>query len=192
MTRQTADPQHALHGVLASLCQRRRVPVSTYRLQFQPAFGFREAARLVPYLSTLGITDCYASPWFQASPGSTHGYDISDHTVLNPELGTDADFTAFTDALKAHQIGLVLDVVPNHMGIATRANRWWWDVLENGPTSPYAAYFDIDWAPDCCIADVLTLLDGHDTKATFFVTHPCDVLNDIEAACHRLGIHTNF
>lgn len=124
-----------------------RIPVATYRLQFNASFRFADAMHLVPYLHALGITDLYASPIFQARQGSTHGYDVTDHTVLNPELGTAEDFAALTDALRRHDMGLILDVVPNHMGIVEESNRWWQDVLENGPSSPYAKFFDIDWHP---------------------------------------------
>jgi (1->4)-alpha-D-glucan 1-alpha-D-glucosylmutase len=126
---------------------RRRFPESTYRLQFHAGFTFRDAARIVPYLHDLGVTDCYASPYLKARPGSKHGYDISDHRVFNPEIGAEEDYDAFTQALRSHEMGQILDVVPNHMGIVGNENVWWNDVLENGHSSPYAAYFDIDWHP---------------------------------------------
>ncbi len=124
-----------------------RTPVSTYRLQLNPHFGFRQARELVPYLSALGITDFYASPIFACRPGSMHGYDICDHNRLNPELGTREDFQALSDALQSHSMGLIVDFVPNHMGIDPRANLMWRSVLENGPSSPFADFFDIDWDP---------------------------------------------
>jgi (1->4)-alpha-D-glucan 1-alpha-D-glucosylmutase len=124
-----------------------RVPVSTYRLQFQRAFTFRDAAAVVPYLARLGITDCYASPYLMARPGSLHGYDICDHNRLNPELGDERDYAALAAALRERNMGQILDFVPNHMGIDPMVNAWWRDVLENGPSSPYARYFDIDWNP---------------------------------------------
>ncbi|HRC24933.1 MAG TPA: alpha-amylase family glycosyl hydrolase, partial [Nitrospira sp.] len=124
-----------------------RIPVSTYRLQFNHTFTFKDAAALVPYLHALGITDCYASSLLKAAPESMHGYDLVDPGTLNPELGSDEDFALFADALKQHDMGLLVDVVPNHMGIGTPDNRWWWDVLENGPGARYAAAFDIDWTP---------------------------------------------
>ena len=124
-----------------------RIPLSTYRLQFNSAFTFLDAARLIPYLHQLGITDCYASPYLKATPGSSHGYDVIDPTVLNPEIGTEADYQVFISALQEHGMGQLLDVVPNHMGIAASANVWWQDVLENGPSSHYATFFDIDWTP---------------------------------------------
>lgn len=124
-----------------------RIPVATYRLQFNHHFTFTEATRLIPYLHALGITDCYASSLLKAVPGSLHGYDLVDPGALNPELGTQEDFAAFTGALKTYGMGLLLDVVPNHMGILSSENRWWWDVLENGPGSQYASAFDVDWTP---------------------------------------------
>ncbi len=124
-----------------------RIPVATYRLQMNHTFTFRDATRVVPYLHALGITDCYTSSLLKAVPGSMHGYDLVDPGVLNPELGTEQDFQDFTAALKQHDMGLLIDVVPNHMGISTTDNRWWWDVLEHGPSSRYATAFDIDWSP---------------------------------------------
>ena len=115
-----------------------RAPVSTYRLQLRAGQGFAFAAGLVDYLDALGVTHVYASPYLRAEPGSTHGYNMVDPTMLNPELGTEDDFRAWTDALRAKGMGHIVDIVPNHMGIATSMNRWWQDVLENGPASLYA------------------------------------------------------
>lgn len=123
------------------------VPISTYRLQLNRAFPFKAATTIVPYLAALGITDCYPSPYLKATPGSEHGYDVVDPTLLNPELGTEDEFREFVHALHAHQMGHILDVVPNHMGIGRSANAWWLDVLENGPSSRFAHLFDIDWHP---------------------------------------------
>jgi len=120
---------------------------ATYRLQLTKDFGFQDARAQLDYLQALGVTDLYASPVFASGRGSTHGYDVVDHGRLNPELGTDQDFTAFTDELKARGIGLVVDWVPNHMGIAPGENALWEDVLENGPSSLQADVFDIDWWP---------------------------------------------
>src|SRR4029453_5533778 len=118
---------------------------STYRLQFHAGFTFRDALAIVPYLHALGITHCYASPFLQARPGSTHGYDITNHQALNPEIGTEADYEALCQALQAHGMGQVLDIVPNHMGVTADHNAWWRDVLESGPASPYDDFFDIAW-----------------------------------------------
>ena len=121
------------------------VPLATYRLQLTKAFGFDSAAALVPYLKELGITHLYASPFLKARPGSTHGYDIVDHNAFNPELGGEEAFLRMSDALKGAGLGLILDFVPNHMGIGQSDNTWWLDVLEWGQRSPHAASFDIAW-----------------------------------------------
>jgi (1->4)-alpha-D-glucan 1-alpha-D-glucosylmutase len=121
--------------------------VATYRLQLHPGFGFDEAAELAGYLSDLGVSHLYASPYLQAAPGSTHGYDVVDPTRLNRELGGREGHERLGQALEAARLGQVLDVVPNHMAITGRDNAWWWDVLENGPSSVYASYFDVDWDP---------------------------------------------
>jgi (1->4)-alpha-D-glucan 1-alpha-D-glucosylmutase len=125
----------------------RRIPAATYRMQFNREFTFRDARALVPYLHALGVSDCYASPILLARAGSSHGYDVCDHSRLNPELGGEGDFDAFAAALREHGMGLILDAVPNHMGIGDARNAWWMDVLENGPSSPFAPFFDIDWHP---------------------------------------------
>jgi (1->4)-alpha-D-glucan 1-alpha-D-glucosylmutase len=132
---------------IREIVAQRRIPCATYRLQFSQKFTFRDAEALVPYLHSLGISDVYASPLLKAMPGSTHGYDICDHSQLNPELGSADDFRRFRAALQMHGMGLLIDIVPNHMGIGSTCNRWWTDVLENGPSSTYAHYFDIDWNP---------------------------------------------
>lgn len=136
---------------------------ATYRLQFHRNFTFRDATDLVPYLAALGISHIYASPIMEARPGSTHGYDIIDHNRLNPEIGSEADFRALVDALHAHGMGLILDFVPNHMGIGSD-NIWWLDVLEWGRESPFAAYFDINWdavRPDLKGRVLLPVLGDH-------------------------------
>jgi (1->4)-alpha-D-glucan 1-alpha-D-glucosylmutase len=120
-------------------------PESTYRVQFHAGFTFQDALQIVPYLHDLGITHLYASPLLQARPGSTHGYDITNHQTFNPELGTADDYEALCLALQSHGMGQILDIVPNHMGIVGNANQWWRDVLENGPASPYSGFFDIAW-----------------------------------------------
>lgn len=124
-----------------------RIPGSTYRLQFNRFFTFRDAAGVIGYLHDLGVTDIYASPYVKAKAGSLHGYDITDHNALNPEIGTEEDYTVMTDELKRHGMGQMLDVVPNHMCVDDSANAWWMDVLENGPSSPFAHFFDVDWTP---------------------------------------------
>src|SRR6266568_2914757 len=124
-----------------------QIPLATYRLQFNRDFTFADATQLVPYLASLGITHCYASPYLRARPGSTHGYDIIDHNLLNPEIGSTEDFEKFVAALRQHGMGHILDIVPNHMGVMGSDNGWWLDVLENGEASSYAEFFDIDWQP---------------------------------------------
>jgi (1->4)-alpha-D-glucan 1-alpha-D-glucosylmutase len=123
-----------------------RIPTATYRIQFNRVFKFADAQAIVPYLQELGISDCYASPVLKTPADSDNGYDVCDHSQLNPVLGSEDDFAAFTSTLGKHGLGLVLDIVPNHMGIG-QANTWWTDVLENGPSSSYSYYFDIDWHP---------------------------------------------
>jgi (1->4)-alpha-D-glucan 1-alpha-D-glucosylmutase len=122
----------------------RRIPVATYRVQFSAQFTFEHARALVPYLSALGITDLYASPILTARRGSAHGYDVADPTRISDELGGEAGFRALTTALRDHGMGLLLDIVPNHTA-ASLENPWWEDVLQNGPVSPYASYFDLNW-----------------------------------------------
>ena len=124
-----------------------RTPSSTYRVQFSPSFGFDDAAAVAGYLADLGVSHLYASPVLQAAPGSTHGYDVVDHHRVNAELGGEAGHARLCDALADAGLGQVLDVVPNHMAVTAPENTWWWDVLENGPASIYAAYFDVDWDP---------------------------------------------
>ena len=121
------------------------IPIATYRLQLTADFDFDAAAAVVPYLKALGISHLYASPFMKARKGSTHGYDIVDHTQFNPELGGEAGFGRLSEALKSHDIGLILDFVPNHVGVHFADNPWWLDVLEWGQASPHAASFDIDW-----------------------------------------------
>ena len=123
------------------------IPTATYRLQFNQHFTFRNATAIVPYLSTLGVSHVYASPYLRARPGSLHGYDIIDHNTLNPEIGTPEDYDAFVDELHRHGMRQILDIVPNHMGVMGSDNAWWLDVLENGEASDYADFFDIDWDP---------------------------------------------
>lgn len=122
-------------------------PLSTYRFQFHAGFRLQDATRLVPYLHALGVTHCYSSPILKARTGSTHGYDISNHNALNPEIGDEDDLRRLSAELNSRKMGLVLDIVPNHMGVGQGDNPWWQDVLENGRSSEYADFFDIDWNP---------------------------------------------
>jgi (1->4)-alpha-D-glucan 1-alpha-D-glucosylmutase len=135
-----------LRSLLRADLDAQRLPASTYRLQFHSGFTFRHATELVPYLHELGITHAYASPLLKARPGSRHGYDITDHSQINPEIGSEADYAAWSDALRERGMGLILDIVPNHMAVVGNENVWWNDVLENGPSSPYASFFDIAWS----------------------------------------------
>jgi (1->4)-alpha-D-glucan 1-alpha-D-glucosylmutase len=120
---------------------------ATARLQFHRDFPIDRGTELVPYFSRLGISHIYASPLLKARPGSTHGYDIVDHNQINPELGGEEALHRLVDTLRRHDMGLILDIVPNHMGVGGSDNAWWLDVLEWGRASPYADYFDIDWFP---------------------------------------------
>jgi (1->4)-alpha-D-glucan 1-alpha-D-glucosylmutase len=126
---------------------RSHIPRATYRLQLNRDFTFAQAEAIVPYLSTLGVSHCYVSPCLKARPGSLHGYDIVDHNSLNPEIGSPEDFDRLVTALHEHGMGLILDIVPNHMGVMGSDNAWWLDVLENGEASVYAVFFDVEWHP---------------------------------------------
>jgi (1->4)-alpha-D-glucan 1-alpha-D-glucosylmutase len=127
--------------------QRQLRPGSAYRLQFNRSFRFVDAIQLVPYLQRLGIKTLYSSPILAARSGSTHGYDITDHNRINPEIGTEEEFHQLLGELRRSGMGLLLDVVPNHMSAGYGTNLWWWDLLENGRASEYANFFDIDWDP---------------------------------------------
>jgi (1->4)-alpha-D-glucan 1-alpha-D-glucosylmutase len=122
-------------------------PGPSYRLQLRPEFGFQEATQLLPYLAELGIATVYTSPYLQATPGSTHGYDLVRHDQINRELGGEAGLDNFAQSLAELGLNHVLDMVPNHMGIASSENLWWNDVLENGPSALHADFFDIEWSP---------------------------------------------
>jgi (1->4)-alpha-D-glucan 1-alpha-D-glucosylmutase len=121
-----------------------KTPLSTYRIQFRNGMTFERAAALVPYLKRLGISHLYASPIFSAVSGSTHGYDVTDANEIDPTIGGREGFERLSDALQAASLGLILDIVPNHMA-ASLENPWWRSVVELGEASPYARYFDIDW-----------------------------------------------
>ncbi|MDQ3448967.1 MAG: alpha-amylase family glycosyl hydrolase, partial [Chloroflexota bacterium] len=126
--------------------ERRRVPSATYRLQLHGGFDFAAARALLPYLKQLGISHLYLSPVLQTTPGSTHGYDVVDPQRVNEALGGEAGWRELVAAARDAGLGIVLDIVPNHLAI-TMENPWWWDVLENGRASRFARYFDVDWAP---------------------------------------------
>ena len=135
------------HSALRAPAAEARVPRATYRLQFNKDFTFDDATKILPYLARLGVSHVYSSPILRARPGSMHGYDIVAHDEINPELGGAEGFERFGAALREHGLGLLLDMVPNHMGVLGADNAWWMDVLENGPASAYAQYFDIEWHP---------------------------------------------
>jgi (1->4)-alpha-D-glucan 1-alpha-D-glucosylmutase len=139
--------REVVRSVADNLESYRRIPLATYRLQFNHQFKFSDATSIVSYLHELGVSDIYASPYLKARRGSLHGYDILNHNQLNPEVGTGEEYDQFVNELKKYELGQVLDIVPNHMCIADDENVWWMDVLENGPSSIYAAFFDIDWRP---------------------------------------------
>jgi (1->4)-alpha-D-glucan 1-alpha-D-glucosylmutase len=125
----------------------RGLRAATYRVQLHAGFSFDDAAEVAGYLAALGVSHLYCSPILQAAAGSSHGYDVVDHSRLNDELGGEPGYRRLTRRLAADGLGLIVDIVPNHMALGGRANAWWWDVLENGPSSIYAGYFDIDWDP---------------------------------------------
>src|SRR5687767_5824531 len=123
------------------------IPRATYRLQLHSGFTFADAIAIVPYLASLGISHIYCSPYFKARSGSTHGYDIVGHNRFNLEIGSREDFEKFVETLRAHNMGHIVDFVPNHVGIMGAENARWMDVLEKGEESQYASFFDIDWHP---------------------------------------------
>ncbi|MDT7645343.1 MAG: (1-_4)-alpha-D-glucan 1-alpha-D-glucosylmutase, partial [Pseudonocardiales bacterium] len=132
------------------------VPASTYRLQLHHGFDFTAAAGVADYLAALGVTHAYTSPLLQAAPGSTHGYDVVDHSHANDELGGEPGRQALAAGLRELGLGLVVDVVPNHMSVAVpRLNRWWWDVLTFGREAAHAEHFDIDWSRGRLLLPVL-------------------------------------
>src|SRR5438128_2863359 len=132
-----------------------RIPISTYRLQFNRDFRFSDALQIVDYLHELGITELCASPILKARPGSMHGYDVTDPTQLNPEIGTPKEFAELCSALEARGMGLIVDIVPNHMA-ASIDNPWWFDVLEKGEESPCAAFFDVNWESKKVLLPILS------------------------------------
>src|SRR5690348_1576437 len=126
---------------------RATTPRATYRLQLNREFPFAAARQCIPYLASLGISHLYLSPILQARPGSVHGYDVTNHAAINPEIGTYDEFVQLSASAREHGLGIILDIVPNHMAVMSDDNAWWLDVLENGPSARYASYFDIDWRP---------------------------------------------
>jgi (1->4)-alpha-D-glucan 1-alpha-D-glucosylmutase len=131
---------------------------ATYRLQLTSHFGFRQAAALTDYLAALGISHIYISPCLQATPGSSHGYDVVDPSQVSIDLGGEDGFTALCEALRRNSMSMVVDIVPNHMAISGSGNRWWWDVLENGPSSKFASYFDVEWdSPEQRLRNIVLL-----------------------------------
>lgn len=136
---------HDLAGTDATQGRMQPERIATCRLQLHPGFTLDDAARVVPYLNRLGVSHLYLSPILQAVHGSTHGYDVVDPSRVNDELGGEAALQRLCAALEQAGMGMVLDIVPNHMAVAGDQNPWWWDVLENGPSSPFAMYFDVDW-----------------------------------------------
>ena len=151
----SSAPQAELQAVYPA--QTARLPGATYRLQLhglsegpdgtQARFGFREAARVVPYLARLGVSTLYLSPIWQATPGSSHGYDATDHSKVSDELGGEVGLRKLWEVARAHNLSLIADFVPNHMGIASGHNLYWEDVLRHGQASRYAHFFDISWEP---------------------------------------------
>jgi len=142
-----SDGRQDLPAITGNPAALLRLPRATYRLQLGPDLTFDDAAALVPYLVALGISDCYISPFFETSSTRSHGYDVSDHGRFRAELGGETAFRRFAQALRHRGLGLLIDVVPNHMGIAGSRNAWWFDVLMHGASSRYASFFDIDWTP---------------------------------------------
>jgi len=168
----------------------KREPLATYRVQLHAGFDFDAAARVVGYLAELGVSHLYCSPCLQAAPGSAHGYDVVDPTRVNEDLGGAAAFGRLCAALREHDMGLLLDVVPNHMAI-TRDNPWWWDVLENGPYSRYASYFDVDWEPPGSMhQDKILLPVLHDHYGRVLEAH--ELVLEREAGAFRLRYRDNL
>ena len=147
MTDPASQVSQILHRVLQSFDRLGPPPSATYRVQLRAEFGFADTIAVLDYLKRLGVSHVYCSPYLTATKGSTHGYDIVDARTINPALGGAEGHGKFVAALRSRDMGHIVDVVPNHMGVASDQNAWWNDVLENGPGSPYAGYFDIDWHP---------------------------------------------
>jgi (1->4)-alpha-D-glucan 1-alpha-D-glucosylmutase len=174
--------------------QHPRIPVCTYRLQFNRWFTFVQTREIVPYLHALGVSDVYASPYFQAGPESMHGYDITDHNQLNAAIGSREEYDSLAAELRSKGMGQILDFVPNHMGVMQAGNQWWMDVLENGPSSMYAPYFDIEWHPlksdlrDKVLLPILTDQYGRVLERGEFKVHFEEGAFHLEYRNHRLPI----
>ena len=150
------DPSRPVERMGVDLPDGAASPASTYRLQVSPAFDLEDAAGITDYLAELGVGAVYTSPLLQAAPGSTHGYDVTDHSRANVELGGEQARRRLAAAAREHGLGFVLDVVPNHVSVAVpSANRWWWDVLAQGPESPFATFFDVDFSRGRLVLPVL-------------------------------------
>jgi len=153
----TLDLHEEIHTILNEISQTVDVPRATYRIQFGEHMTFRQAITLVDYLNKLGVSHVYASPLFKARAESTHGYDAVDYQQFNPKIGTEDDFNALVEALRQRNMSILLDIVPNHMGVSTE-NVWWMDVLKHGPSSVYGTFFDIDWYPENRLLDNKVLI----------------------------------
>jgi (1->4)-alpha-D-glucan 1-alpha-D-glucosylmutase len=165
-----------------------RIPRSTYRVQFHAGCRFADVTAAVPYLAAMGIDHLYSSPYLKARPGSTHGYDIVDHSALNPEVGDEEDLDRMSLALRRHGMGQMLDIVPNHMGVLEADNAWWLDVLENGPASLHAETFDIEWHPAAPAMDgrlLLPVLGDHYGK----VLEAGELKLQFDAECGEFSLH---
>jgi (1->4)-alpha-D-glucan 1-alpha-D-glucosylmutase len=174
------------------------MPVSTYRIQFNRDFRFTDAIRIVDYVHALGITDLYASPILKARAGSTHGYDVTDPTQINPEIGTPEEFDQLCQALQHHGMGLLLDIVPNHMA-ASLENPWWFDVLEKGEDSTYASFFDVNWESKKVLLPILgkpygEVLENHELQLRIVDGRPMVQYYEhqlpIAAGAENLGVET--
>jgi (1->4)-alpha-D-glucan 1-alpha-D-glucosylmutase len=143
---------HKLHfevkAILEKVLSEFKAPTSVYRLQFNNNFKFKDAVQMIPFLKALGAEAVYCSPYFQSAPGSYHGYDVTNPNRINPELGGEKNYKVFCKSLQKHGLRQIVDVVSNHMGISGKYNLWWRDVLEDGPVSRNAKFFDIDWEPE--------------------------------------------
>lgn len=181
------EPARAATGAWRTI-----IPRCTYRLQLNARFTLRRATELIPYLSRLGASHVYCSPYFRARPGSEHGYDIIDHNELNPEIGTHADFERFVATLRSRGMGHILDVVPNHVGVLAADNAWWNDVLENGEASIHADFFDIDWRPaNAALTGKVLIPVLADPYGTVLERGELALRFEPERGCFTLGYHAH-